>query len=619
MKNNERSKTSSNLPLIEPSSPCQPSIKSIELWTRAYKKVRMNIRIKRLLATGYNELYVYYDDELKRYVLRSEPKQELVEVKTQGARYIFSPQGTFYSIWLAFVSFVLLYLAIGDPFISAFLDLSENYHLKRLDIAIDLTFIIDLFVTLNLGFYDEDGNMITHRKRIFTNYMKGWMIIDISSSIPFGLIGVLMDSNSGTDNLIRMVRLRNIPKLFRLAKLVKMLSNFSMFEDLDYILSKYNKEIHFMKLTLLVFGCIHLAACLFYLAAKVDDFGPETWVYRHDIDNFSTNDKYTTCLYWAITTLGTIGYGDLVPYTLNEKLLAMVWMIIGVYVVSYAVGSLSSFYTSLNLKDTLNHNRIIMAEDFSKKVGIPKQTLHRLKRTIKLAETQSPSIEQDKLFQGIGPELKLQIAENIYDNGISQITLLNGKEESVRSDIALRLEHVEGISEDTIWVQNENSDCIYFIIEGRVKMSYNGVAFNTQQQGHYFGDIEIVNETQRLFNVVSLEKYRFLRMNLKLVMRIQEIYPFVWKEIKEKSKIRLKNLLQNLAQMTLIIRLNSKVGIKNLNMNDWKVELNEIYEKLYMDCQNSDEKNFNFKVKKRLESTESCVQNISDLVDAIFK
>ena len=70
MKNNERSKTSSNLPLIEPSSPCQPSIKSIELWTRAYKKVRMNIRIKRLLATVYNELYVYYDDELKRYVLR---------------------------------------------------------------------------------------------------------------------------------------------------------------------------------------------------------------------------------------------------------------------------------------------------------------------------------------------------------------------------------------------------------------------------------------------------------------------------------------------------------------------------------------------------------------------
>ena len=236
MRNNERSKTSSDLPFIEPLSPFQPSRKSVELWTKAFRKVKMQIRIQKLLSTRYDELHVYYDEKLNRYVSRSELKQDLIEVKSQGARYVFSPQGTFYTLWLSFVSLILLYLAIGDPYISSFLDLNENSSLKSLDVVIDFTFIIDLFVTLNLAFYDEDGNMITHRKRIFRNYMKGWMIIDISSSIPFGLIGVLIGSSSDTDNLIRMVRLRNIPKLFRLAKLVKMLTNFSMFEDLDYIL-----------------------------------------------------------------------------------------------------------------------------------------------------------------------------------------------------------------------------------------------------------------------------------------------------------------------------------------------------------------------------------------------
>lgn len=619
MRNNERSKTSSNLPFMDPVTPAQPSAKSVELWTRAYKKIKMRIRIQKLLAVRDNEPLVYYDDNLKRYVSRSELKEQIVEVKSQGSRYIFSPQGTFYTIWLSFVSIVLLYLAIGDPFISSFLDLDDNMHMKRLDVLIDFTFIIDLFVTLNLAYYDEDGNMVVNRKMIFKNYLKGWMILDISSSVPFGLIGVVMGTSSGTDNLIRMVRLRNIPKLFRLAKLVKMLTNFSMFEDLDYILSKYSKQIRFLKVMLIVFGCIHITACLFYLAAKVDDFGPETWVYIHNIQNFSTDAKYTTCLYWAITTLGTIGYGDLVPHSVSEKLLAMVWMIIGVYVVSYSVGSLTSFYTDLNLKDTMRHDRIIMAEDFSKKVGIPKQTLHRLKRTIKLADIQPTRVEQDKLFQGIGPELKVKIAENIYDHGISQITLLDGKEESVRSDIALRLEQACGITGDTVWVQNEASECIYFIIEGRVKLSYNGTVFNTPQQGHYFGDIEIVNGTERLFNVVSLDNYRFLKMNMQLIQRIQEIYPLVWKEIKEKSKIRLKNLLQNLAQMMLIIKLNSKAGVNNLNLNDCKAELNEIYEKLYLDCQNADKKNFKVNMKSRLESTASSIQNISEMVDIIFK
>jgi CRP-like cAMP-binding protein len=600
---------------MTPNSAAVPNPRIVEIWYRAYSKVKMRNRIKKLLSTPQ----FYYDETLNRFVSRNEVKPDETEVKVPGARYVFSPQGGFYTVWLAYVSFMLLYLAIGDPFISSFLDMDGNLDLKRLDIVIDFTFIIDFLVTLNLGYYDEDGNLEISRKKIFKNYLKGWMVIDLSSSIPFGLIGVLMGTSSGTDNLIRMVRLRNIPKLFRLAKLVKMLTNFSMFEDLDYILSKYNKQIRFIKVMLIVFGCIHIAACLFYLAAKVDEFGPETWVYRHNVQNFSIDEKYTTSLYWAITTLGTIGYGDLVPRTVNEKLLAMVWMIIGVYVVSYSVGSLTSFYADVNLKDTLKHDRIIMAEDFSKKVGIPKHTLHRLKRTIKMADIQPTRIEQDKLFQGIGPELKVKIAENIYEHGISHITFLEGKEDSVRSDIALRLEQVSGITGDTVWVQNEASECIYFIIEGRVKLSYCGTVFNTPQQGHYFGDIEIVNGTERLFTVVSLDNYRFLKMNMQLIERIQEIYPLVWKEIKEKSKIRLKNLLQNLAQMKLIIKLNSEAGVKNLNLTECKAELNEIFEKLYLDCQNADKKNFKVKMKRRLESTATSISNISDLVDVIFK
>ena len=71
--------------------------------------------------------------------------------------------------------------------------------------------------------------------------------------------------------------------------------------------------------------------------------------------------------------------------------------------------------------------------------------------------------------------------------------------------------------------------------------------------------------------------------------------------------------------MMLIIKLNSKAGVQNLNLNDCKAELNEIYEKLYLDCQNADKKNFKVNMKSRLESTASSIQNISELVDIIFK
>ena len=617
----DRTKSVSSLNFISDFDPIgkEPSEKSKELWQRAYKKIRTKMRIRKLLMGARQEPELYYDEKQQKYVSRKSINPDFVEVKTQGSRFILTPQGIYYTIWLGFVSILLLYLAIGDSFISAFLDLDNDPDLGRLDIIIDLVFIIDFCLTLNLAYYDEDGGLVYDRKKIFTNYAKSWMIVDLSSSIPFGLIEAVSGTSKGSSNLIRLIRLRNIPKLFRLAKLMKMLTNFSMFEDLDYYLSKYNKEIRFFKVILMVCICIHITSCLFYLAAKVDNFGPETWVYRHSITNFSTEEKYLTSVYWAITTLGTIGYGDLVPRTVNEKLLAMIWMVIGVYVVSYSVGSLTSFYSDINIKENLKHERIIMAEDFSKKTGISKQVLHKFKRTIKFMDIPTNKVEDEKMFQGIPLSLKIQISQNIHDRAIKKLPFFDDKDAIFIADISLRLSFRSGNSEEVIWIEKESADGIYFIIEGRVRLSYFGTVFNVLQKGFYFGDIEIVNGTERFFKVESSDAYKFLRMDLDVINRIKEIYPLIWRELKENSKRRLRNQIQNLSEMLLIKRLNNTGSINGLNLSEFKTDLDEMFEKLYLEAQNPEKKDFKLKMKNRLENTSKSISRISDMVDIIFK
>jgi len=53
-------------------------------------------------------------------------------------------------------------------------------------------------------------------------------------------------------------------------------------------------------------------------------------------------------IYWAITTIATVGYGDIHPFGVTEKLFTLVWMIVGVAFYSYTVSTLSSIMLGSN-------------------------------------------------------------------------------------------------------------------------------------------------------------------------------------------------------------------------------------------------------------------------------
>ena len=66
------------------------------------------------------------------------------------------------------------------------------------------------------------------------------------------------------------------------------------------------------------------------------------------IDDHENTDKFSSLVklvYWALTTLSTIGYGDFLPKTVNEKIIVCIVMISGISVFTYIIGK---FITILN-------------------------------------------------------------------------------------------------------------------------------------------------------------------------------------------------------------------------------------------------------------------------------
>lgn len=62
-------------------------------------------------------------------------------------------------------------------------------------------------------------------------------------------------------------------------------------------------------------------------------------------------DIYVTALYFTVTTVLTVGYGDICAFSNFEKLFCIILMVFGVISFSYSTGALSTIIQSVDARD----------------------------------------------------------------------------------------------------------------------------------------------------------------------------------------------------------------------------------------------------------------------------
>ena len=80
-------------------------------------------------------------------------------------------------------------------------------------------------------------------------------------------------------------------------------------------------------------------------------FGMVVWIFeqRKNTGMFPRNllDATDEAVWWAVVTVTTVGYGDRVPTSLGGRMVAMVWMLLGLFLVSLFTGHMSSRFGEL--------------------------------------------------------------------------------------------------------------------------------------------------------------------------------------------------------------------------------------------------------------------------------
>ena len=245
---------------------------------------------------------------------------------------VISPNSKCMFFWNAVILLTIFLL-----FFKISVELNFDVHFKQLnqnliflEIFSIIFFAIDIIIKSNLEFY-EDGNSIKDRTKIMKNYIKTTLFTDFMS-----LLALISSFYNDSDNsffdyfsLFFFLQYRNIGSIF---------NNIEQFLRL-----KAFAEVMEMGLVLFKLICItHIIACLWHSLAyyqNLSDSTTPTWFLSI---NYVTPqsfwyERYLVSIYWSLTTLATVGYGDITPKNLNEAAFCSITLLCGTLVFGYCV------------------------------------------------------------------------------------------------------------------------------------------------------------------------------------------------------------------------------------------------------------------------------------------
>jgi Trk-type K+ transport system membrane component len=165
-------------------------------------------------------------------------------------------------------------------------------------------------------------------------------------------------------------------KMIRLAKFgkirTKLFKNFSGIMELTAGLDRL------LFLSMLFFLMIHIIACFWIFIAKFDEFSKENWIYSKGYQDLSVYDLYVASFYFSVTTIVTVGYGDITAISSGEKLIAVFLMVIGVIAFSFATGALGNILANIDSSEAKLKEKMTTLNDINNKYNLDKKLYQKL-------------------------------------------------------------------------------------------------------------------------------------------------------------------------------------------------------------------------------------------------
>lgn len=262
-------------------------------------------------------------------------------------------------------------------------------------------------------------------RRIVSHYLRTWFLVDFLAILPFNLLNIFFEGEEFRKmKVIKMVRLLRLLKLMKVLKASRVLRRVEASMEITY------HRLTLCKFMVLIGMISHWLACIWAMTLTLVDKegGTPTWV-----DGFEGHDAvdtveklYIAALYFTSYTLTSVGYGDIGPKNITERVICTVIIFVSGISWAYVLGQFCGTVASMNAREdefrTVMNDLNIMMRDRD----LPKPMRHRLRGFFLSTKSVQRHHKQLEVLQRMSPDLQGEVKLQLNHGWLKRICFMKG-------------------------------------------------------------------------------------------------------------------------------------------------------------------------------------------------
>ncbi|XP_029030262.1 potassium voltage-gated channel subfamily H member 4-like [Betta splendens] len=238
------------------------------------------------------------------------------------------------TLWDVLILLATVYVGVCVPYNISF----STHHTLVSDIVVEVLFIIDIILNFCTSYEGKSGQVVYEARAVARKYIRTWFFVDLLAAVPYDFFYFFHISMTDFIHLVKIVRLLRLLRFFRKSYL----HNSAIV--LVILMSGFALLAHWIACVWVVIGLSELQSEESWSICWLQQLGKhlDTPYVNSTTGGPSQYSMYITALYFSLSSLTSVGFGNVSANTDAEKLFSICTMFIGALVFSTIFGSVTA-------------------------------------------------------------------------------------------------------------------------------------------------------------------------------------------------------------------------------------------------------------------------------------